>query len=180
VADEDTRVDPPLAGSEAEVLVGFLEFHRATLERKVDGLDSAQLAQRHEPSSMTLGGMLKHLAYVEDWWFNQVFAGNPTHEPWSSVDWRADADWDWHSAAEQSSAELRALWEAEVAVSRRITEEALSAPTSLDTLSARESRGAPGTHFNLRWILVHMIEEYSRHNGHADLIRESIDGLVGE
>ena len=162
------------------MLVGFLEYHRETLARKVAGLDAAQLDQRLEPSSMTLGGMLKHLAYVEDWWFNQVFAGNDTHEPWSSVDWRADRDWDWHSASGEEPATLCELWEAEVAVSRRITEEALSTPTSLDTLSARESHGTPGTHFNLRWILVHMIEEYSRHNGHADLIRESIDGVVGE
>jgi uncharacterized damage-inducible protein DinB len=179
VAD-DLRTDPPLAGSEADVLVGFLEYHRATLERKVEGLDAEQLAQRLEPSSMTLGGMLKHLAYVEDWWFNQVFAGGKTHEPWSTVDWRADPDWDWHSAAAHSPEELGELWESEVATSRRLTEAALAGPDGLDALSVLASHQEPGRHFNLRWILVHMVEEYSRHNGHADLIRESIDGSVGE
>jgi uncharacterized damage-inducible protein DinB len=180
MTDEDTRVEPPFAGAEGELLVGFLDYHRATLLRKTAGLDAGQLAQRLEPSAMTLGGMLKHLAYVEDWWFNQVFAGNPTHEPWSSVDWKADADWEWHTAAEQAPEELVALWEAEVAVSRQVTEEALARPEGLDSLSVRTSHRRPGVHFNLRWVLVHMIEEYARHNGHADLLRESIDGVVGD
>jgi uncharacterized damage-inducible protein DinB len=176
----DTRVTPPFEGSEAEVLVGFLEWYRLTLFRKVEGLDSDALAQRLGPSTMTLGGMLKHLAYVEDWWFNQVFAGNQTHEPWSSVDWDADEDWDWHTAGEHTPEELHAMLETEIAASRRVVDAALDRPEGLEAQSVRTSHRRPELHFNLRWILVHMIEEYARHCGHADLIRESIDGSVGQ
>ena len=147
---------------------------------KTEGLDAEQLDQRLEPSTMTLGGMLKHMAYVEDWWFNQVFAGNPEPEPWASVDWKADDDWEWHSAAEDSPEQLRALFDETIAVSDRILNEALAAAEGLDASSQLPSRRLPDSKFNLRWILVHMIEEYARHNGHADLIRESIDGQVGE
>ncbi len=129
---------------------------------------------------MTLGGMLKHLAYVEDWWFNQVFAGNPEQGVWAAADWESDEDWDWHSADEDTPEELRALLEESIAVSDQILAEALAAPAGLDADSQRASHRLPDVRFNLRWILVHMIEEYARHNGHADLIRESIDGQVGE
>ena len=103
------RKPVPLTGTETEILVAFLDHHRDTLRMKTDGLDAAQLAQRLEPSTMTLGGMVKHLACVEDWWFNQVFAGNPEPEPWASVDWEADGDWDWHSAADDTPEELRVI-----------------------------------------------------------------------
>jgi uncharacterized damage-inducible protein DinB len=150
------------------------------LRIKADGLDAEQLDQRLEPSTMTLGGMLKHLAYVEDWWFNQVFAGNPEPEPWASVDWKADPDWDWHSAADDTPEQLRAILEDAIATSDRILDEALASLDGLDALGQLASRHDPGQHFNMRWIVVHMIEEYARHNGHADLIRESIDGQVGQ
>jgi hypothetical protein len=120
------------------------------------------------------------MAYVEDWWFNQVFAGNPEPEPWASVDWKADEDWDWHSAADDTPEQLRAILEDAIAASDRITNEALAGPDGLDAAGQMPSRRDPGQHFNLRWIVVHMIEEYARHNGHADLIRESIDGQVGQ
>lgn len=175
-----TRTDPPLAGSEAETLLGFLDYHRETLRLKTEGLDAAQLDQRLPPSTITLGGLLKHLAYVEDWWFNQVYADNPAPEPWASVDWRADGDWEWHSAAQDTPAQLRDLYDEAVTVSDRIVHEALAHPGAMESLSRRTFRNDPTRHHNLRWILVHMIEEYSRHNGHADLIRESIDGQVGE
>jgi len=171
------RTDPPHSGAEAEILLGFLAFHRDTLRLKTEGLDAAGLDQRLAPSSMTLGGMLKHLAYVEDWWFNQVFAGQPAPEPWASADWAADADWDWHSAGKDSPEELRRILDHTIAVSQRIVADAVTRPGGLDALASRETRGDP---FDLRWIVVHMIEEYARHNGHADLIRESIDGVVGE
>ena len=173
------RTDPPLAGGEAETLVSFLDYHRDTLRLKTDGLDAAQLDQRLAPSSMTLGGMLKHLAYVEDWWVNQVFAHQPVPEPWASVDWSADGDWDWHSAVEDTPEELRALFDASVATSRRITAEALRSPEGLDTPASRPTRD-PDRRPTLRWVVVHLLEEYARHNGHADLLRESIDGQVGD
>jgi uncharacterized damage-inducible protein DinB len=174
------RTDPPLVGTEAEILVGFLNFHRDTLRMKADGLEAEQLATRLAPSTMTLGGMLKHLAYVEDWWFNQVLAANPPTRVWADVDWSSDADWDWNSAAQDSPEELRSLFDEAVATSDCILEEALGSPGGLETVSKRRSSRDPERVYSLRWILVHMIEEYARHNGHADLIRESIDGQVGE
>jgi Protein of unknown function (DUF664) len=172
--------DPPHAASETETLMAFLDYHRDILRLKTEGLDAAQLDQRLQPSTMTLGGMLKHLAYVEDWWVNQVYADNPEPEPWASVDWRADGDWDWHSAADDSPEDLRRLYDDTVAVSDRIVHEAFAHPNALESFSRREFRRDPTRRHNLRWILIHLIEEYARHNGHADLIRESIDGQMGD
>jgi uncharacterized damage-inducible protein DinB len=174
------RTEPANAASEAETLLAFLDYHRDTLRMKTEGLDAAQLDQRLAPSALTLGGLLKHLAYVEDWWFNQVYADNPAPEPWASVDWQADGDWEYHSAAQDSPEELRDLFDDTVATSDRIVHEALAHPGAMESLSRRTFRSDPTRHHNLRWILVHMVEEYARHNGHADLIRESIDGSVGE
>ena len=130
---------------------------------------------------MTLGGMLKHMAFVEDWWFNQVFAGEPMRaSPSASVDWDADEDWEWHTRRRgHPGRAARAARGRGRELPRRSSREALDRPEGLDALSATASHRLPDTHFNLRWILVHMIEEYARHNGHADLIRESVDGVVG-
>jgi len=136
--------------------------------------------QRLAPSTMTLGGLLKHLAYVEDWWFNQVYADNQPPEPWASVDWQADGDWEWHSAAQDTPEQLRSLYDEMVATSDRVLHEALAHPGALESLSRRTFRSDASRHFNLRWILVHLIEEYARHNGHADLLRERADGRTGE
>ena len=174
------RTDPPYFGTEAEITIGFLDYHRDTLRLKTEGLGDEQLRQRLEPSSMTLGGLMKHMAYVEDWWFNQVYAGNPEPEPWASVDWEADNDWDWHSADQDSAEQLRTLLDESIAVSDEILAAALDADGGLDSLSHLSSRRDPSRKFQLRWILAHMLEEYARHNGHADLIRESVDGSVGE
>ncbi|GCD91286.1 mini-circle protein [Nocardioides sp. LS1] len=168
------RTDPPLAADEATTLRAFLDFQRDTLRMKTEGLTGEQLNQTLAPSEMTLGGMLKHLALVEHWWFACIFLGQEYAEPWASIDWEDDADWDWHSASEDSPEELRALLDREVATSDAIVDQV----SDLGTLSTRKSR--TGETFSLRWILVHMIEEYSRHNGHADLLRESIDGSTGE
>jgi uncharacterized damage-inducible protein DinB len=168
------RVDPGYAGDERATLLGFLDYHRDTLRLKLDGLSGEQLNTPLAPSDMTLGGMMKHLAFVEHWWFHCVLLGQEYAEPWASIDWKADADWDWHSAADDTPEQLRALFDEEVAKSVAIV-----SGTSLDQLSERPSRRT-GEKFSLRWILVHMIEEYARHNGHADLIRESIDGVTGE
>jgi uncharacterized damage-inducible protein DinB len=126
---------------------------------------------------MSLGGMLKHLALVEDHWFSRRLHGRDASPPWNAVDWGTDPDWEWHTAAEDSPEQLRALWEDAVARSRSLVADAL-ADASLDVL-ARRSR-QDGRTPSLRWILLHMIEEYARHNGHADLLRESVDGLTGE
>jgi uncharacterized damage-inducible protein DinB len=172
------RVDPPLAVPEADTLLTFLDYHRDTLRMKIDGLSQEQLAQTLPPSTMTLGGLVKHLALVEDNWFSVVLLGNEDDEPWLGVDWEADRDWEWHTAKDDSPEELRALFDRTVDASNRIVRQVL-AEDGLDRLSVKEDRREKQP-FSLRWIIVHMIEEYARHNGHADLIRESIDGVTGE
>lgn len=174
---DQTWPEPPPAGTETDTLLGSLERQRATFAWKCGGLDAASMNARLGPSSMTLGGLLKHLALVEDHTFSTKFLGKSPGEPWESADWEADPDWDWHSAADQTPEELMTLWQAAVARSRATVAEAL-AGQGLDQ-SGRitfESGGSP----SLRRLLVDLIEEYARHVGHADLIRESIDGLVGE
>ena len=171
------RVDPPLVAGEAEMLLAWLDHHRATLRSKAAGLSADQLSAAHPPSTLTLGGLLKHLALVEDHWFSVVLMGEEPVEPWRSADWEADGDWEFHSAFEDSPEELRRLFDDACAASDRILERVL-AEDGLDRLSVKESRHHGGR-FSLRWIVVHMIEEYARHNGHADLIRESVDGTTG-
>lgn len=175
--DEQGRPEPPLVSDETATLLGFLDFQRATLGWKCAGLDAGGLRAKVGVSSMTLGGMLKHLAYVEDDWFSRWLHGRDKAPPWDSVDWRADPDWDWHSAAEDTPAQLLTLWHDAVTRSRALVTEAL-ADDGLERLSIRTWPGGEAP--SLRWILCHMIEEYARHNGHADLLRESVDGLTGE
>ena len=175
--DEQGRPEPPLAADETATLLGFLEYQRATLAWKCAGLDAAGLRATVGASSMTLGGLLKHLALVEDYWFSRSLLGRDRQPPWDTVDWKADPDWDWHSAAEDAPEQLFALWQDAVARSHSLVAEAL-ADGGLERLARRT--WPDGRAPSLRWILVHMIEEYARHNGHADLIRESVDGLTGE
>ena len=175
--DEQGRPEPPLAADETATLLGFLDYQRATLAWKCAGLDAAGLAATVAASSMTLGGMLKHLAYVEDLWCSRWLHGRDPEPPWDTVDWQADPDWDWHSAAEDSPEQLHALWQDAVAGSLTLVAGAL-ADGGLKRLARRTWAGGEAP--SLRWILVHLIEEYARHNGHADLIRESVDGLTGE
>lgn len=172
------RTDPPTTGDEAGILLGFVDFHRRTLLIKTDGLDAAQLNTRLGPSTMTLGGLLHHLAYVEDVWFSMVLHGNPPAETWTDVDWDADPDWEWTTAAALSPDELRDRFVRTAARSDELIADVLRT-RGLDAVAARRDR-ATGDEISLRWILVHLIEEYARHNGHADLLRESIDGLTGE
>ncbi|MGI5267784.1 DinB family protein [Nonomuraea sp. CA-218870] len=175
--DDQGRPEPPLDGDETSTLLGFLEFLRATFAWKCSGLDAAALNTTVAASSMTLGGMIKHLAYVEDHWFSVCLHGQSQQPPWDTVDWKADSDWDWHSAADDTPEQLRQLWEDTVARSRTLVDKALAHGDAGQLALGRGPGGAPTT---LRWILCHMIEEYARHNGHADLIRESVDGLTGE
>jgi uncharacterized damage-inducible protein DinB len=128
-------------------------------------------------STMTLGGMLKHLAYYEDHWFSHRMCGNQRQPIWKNEYWDADPDWEWNTAAQDSLEELHTLWQTAVASSRELLSETL-ADGGLD----QPARGSlpDGRTASARWIVVHMIEEYARHNGHADLLLESIDGTVGE
>ncbi len=176
--DEHGRPEAPLASDETTSVLGFLEFQRATLEWKCSGVDADGLAATVGASSMTLGGLLKHMAYVEDYWFSQRLHDRDKSPPWNTVDWAADPDWEWRTAAEDTPEELVALWRGAVEHSRALTDRALAGADGLDQLARRTwpDGGAP----SLRWILLHMIEEYARHNGHADLLRESVDGQTGE
>jgi uncharacterized damage-inducible protein DinB len=171
------RIDPDPDGDELTSLSQFLDFHRATLVDKVSSLSTEQLARRAVPSSaITLGGMLKHLALVEDDWFQVKFLGRPEVEPWASAPFDVDPDWDWHSAVNDTPEDLLRLYDAACARSRAVVAEVGG---DLDMLSVVTDPRSGGR-ISLRWILLHMIEETARHNGHVDLIREAIDGSVGE
>jgi len=171
------RPEPPLAADEAQTLLGYLDYQRATLAWKCAGLDAAGLNTTTAASSMTLGGLLKHMAVVEDGWFSESLHGNKPSPPWDAVDWKADYDWEWHTAGDDSPEQLRALWQESVDRSRELTAAAL-AEGGLDQLAKRTF--SDGRSPSLLWILCHMIEEYARHNGHADLLREVVDGETGE
>lgn len=172
--DEHGRPEPPLAGGEVETLLAFLDHQRATLAWKCDGLDDEQLRTRLHPTAMTLAGLLKHLARVEDNWFSEVVGEAEPLQPWAALPWAAE----WEDCLADSGQELRQLWDQRVEASRRVVADRLAAgPAALDaTHPAWGGQGRP----SLRWVLVHMVEEYARHNGHADLLRQSIDGQTGE
>lgn len=166
------RPEPALVGTELEALTGFLDFLRATVFTKTDGLSDEQLRATLPTSSMTLAGMLRHLAFVEDYWMGWVWSGEE-NEPWAGVDWAADGDWDWNSAVSADGDSLREELRRAQDASRAKTPAGLD----LDELAAKELRSGP---VNRRYILVHLIEEYARHCGHADVLAEAIDGRTGE
>jgi hypothetical protein len=170
-----SRVYPPAVADEATMLRSFLDYFRATILRQAEGLTDEQLATPLPPTSMTLGGIVKHLAWVENWWWVQILEGGPELE-WVGDGFRGDPDWEWHSAKDDSWDVLVARHRAVVAVADSTLDRALATPEGLDTLSKRPRRD--GSIASVRWILVHLIEEYARHAGHADLLRESIDGAT--
>ncbi len=174
---EEIMKEPPVAGSEVDTLLGSLERQRRYIAWKCGNLDAAGLRATLGPSAITLGGLLKHLALVEADWFIWKLWGRDPGSPWNAVDWDADRDWEWHSAAGDSPEELHALWSDAVARSRAAVAEAL-ANGGLDRLAA--FTWPDGRTPSLRRMIVDIIEEYARHMGHADLIRESVDGLTGE
>lgn len=167
------RWEPALGADERTMLTGFLDYHRATVVWKVSGISAAQMAATIPSSSLTIAGLLKHLALVEDSWFTERFAGQGEGQ-WAGIDWEADPDWEFRTALDDTPADLLTLYAASCARSRAV----IDAAVSLDQLSVIPDRTGP--HFSLRWILLHMIEETARHNGHLDLLRESIDGETGE
>jgi uncharacterized damage-inducible protein DinB len=168
------RTDPDPAGSEFDLLVEYLDYQRETVLSKTEGLTHAQLIFKHPPSALTLAGLLHHLALVEEGWMEQRFSGLAVREPWVGVDWDADPDWEFRTAESIEPADLRARYSEACERSRQVA----AAARSADQLSAKPLRD--GRHFSLRWVLLHLIEETARHAGHADLIREAIDGSVGE
>jgi uncharacterized damage-inducible protein DinB len=169
------RHEPAVDLGETEMLNAFLDYHRATLVLKASELTKAQLAQTTPPSSLNLAALLKHLALVEDSWFTERFAGQPMPPPFDTVDWDADRDWEMHTAVDDEPEWLLQRYAEACERSRAV----VAAAPSLDERAKAGSTQA-GEPFTLRWILCHMIEETARHNGHADFLRESIDGLTGE
>lgn len=167
----DRPVPPPLA-DERSTLEGWLEFHRATLVVKCIGLDDRQVRLASvEPSSLTLLGLVQHMAVVERNWFQQIFAGKEVRKIYEEG--MGDG---FTLVTRRGMDEASAVWRAEVATSRE-----LIAGASLDDVGEVPQPEASiiGERVSLRWILQHMIEEYARHNGHADLLRERIDGVTG-
>jgi hypothetical protein len=175
--DVAVRSEAGLRADEVTALRGFLDYHRDTFRWKCSGLTQAQLAQTHPPSTMTLGGMMKHLALNEVGWFGSTLSGAAYPPPFDGVDWDADPDWEWRTAADDSPEQLRELYDDCV----RRADEGIGAALARGGLDMESvGRSSADGVFSLRWILLHMIEEYARHNGQADLIRESIDGATGE
>ena len=172
------RSNPTYANDEVGMLRSFLDHYRATIRLQASGLSDAQLDQPLPPSDLTLGGMLKHLAYVEDWWFSYHLANREPSPPWDTAPWDDDEDWDWHSASGATHAELDALLAAAIARSDACLDAALAADPDLGRHVARPRDPARGETATIRWVLVHMVEEYARHAGHADLIRQSLDGAT--
>lgn len=172
--DPDTRTPlPALAhvGSERQLLVEFLDYFRTVFVRKVEDLDDAQARVRVPPSDLDLLGMTRHLADVERWWFRAVMVAEVDDGNYES---ETDPDLDWHHTPGDTLADALAIWHREVARARAIVAE----HPDLDELVARPSptRGD----ISLRWIVIHMIEEYARHCGHADFLREAVDGVTGD
>ncbi|MEO8908424.1 MAG: DinB family protein [Microbacteriaceae bacterium] len=167
------RIDPNPLADERTSLLEYLNYQRATILMKTAGLSREQLCRQHAPSELTLAGLLKHLWLVEDSWITDRFLGQPEPEPWINAPFDDDRDWEMHSAVEDDPDWLRTSY-ANVCAKN----DALIAGHSLDDLAARKLRN--GDDWTLRWLLLHLIEETARHAGHADLIREAIDGAVGE
>jgi len=167
----------PLAGTESEHLVGALDRLRTTFRWKSGHLDAAGLQTRIGASSLTLGGLLKHLAAVEDYIFTTKLSGEPIGAPWDATGWDGTNDWEFTSAADDTPEQLYALWDGAVERSRARLDAAL-ADGGLD--QPVHVSGPDGRHASLRRLICDLIEEYGRHTGHADLLREAVDGLVGE
>jgi uncharacterized damage-inducible protein DinB len=169
--DADPREGGPSLGDERATLLEFLRTQRLTLQLKCEGLDAEQLARRSvEPSTMSLLGLLRHMAEVERGWFRRRFAGQDVPKRYQS-DAEPDGDFDGAVGDPAVVAEAWAAWRDEVAFAEQFARD-----TDLDFVG-KDGRGNP---VSLRELLVHMIEEYARHNGHADLLRERIDGRVGQ
>ena len=168
--------EPPLAGTEVEALIGSLDRMRGYLLWKCGGLDAAGIRATLGPSTITLGGLLKHLAVVEAITFSFKMHGRAPFAPFDTADWD-DEGWHWRVEEDDTPESLETLFKESVAKGQALVAEAiahggLGRPT--------EAANDEGEHANVRRMVLDMIEEYGRHVGHADLIRESVDGLVGE
>lgn len=163
------RLDPPKLGDEKATLLGYLDWHRATLLTKVEGLTDEQAKWSPVPSGTSLFGLVAHLAMVERWWFTAVMAdADEVDFPWTDD----DPDADWRGPEGATLADVVRLYEEECERSRAVTAD-VDLDAVMSTRRARHTR-------NAREIVVHMVEETARHNGHADILRELLDGVTGE
>ena len=163
----EERPWPVRSGDEKTILTSYLDWYRETLLLKVDGLSDSDMKRRLVPSETSLFGIVHHLAYVERSWFQDVFAGRTVEYPWTDD----DPDAEWHVEGTISSEDAVALYKSECEINQQIVADA-----SLDDLAKRPQY----LDMPLRRIVVHMIEETARHVGHADILRELIDGTTGE
>jgi hypothetical protein len=176
VVPDSPFVDPPFdpdvapyAGDEPAVVNWLLDYQRYVLLRKVDGITEDQARLTTAASDLTLLGLVRHLAGVEQYWLGQVFLGLSETLPWDDPD---DRDRDFHPLEGDTLADALPLLRAEMTRARQI-----ASTVSFDSLSVAQRENQ---HVSLRWILVHLVEEYARHCGHADLLREAIDGVTGD
>jgi hypothetical protein len=176
MSDEQPPWEPPLAGSDADQILGSIERMRATFRWKADGLDAAGLAHRIGSSHLTLGSLLKHLAMAEDHYFTNLFAGQGYPDVWRELGHDGTADWEFRTAGDDSPEVLYDLYDGSVERSRTAIAEVLAR----GGMDQRIDVGHPEWQPSLRAVLCGLIEEYARHCGHADLIREDLDGRVGE
>jgi uncharacterized damage-inducible protein DinB len=163
------RTEPPLEAGEREMLTAWLEYHRATLAWKCEGLTDDRLRERAvPPSTLSLLGLVRHMAEVERSWFQRVLGGEDAPFRFFT---ETNLDGEFDDVDTADVGEAFAAWRGDCEQARQL----VAATASLDVTGERR-----GERFSLRWILIHMIEEYARHNGHADLLRQRIDGAVGE
>lgn len=170
-----TELPPDLRDrGERETLEAMLAYYRAVLIRKAEGLDPEQLQTTLGPSPLSIGGLVLHTALAEDIWFHARLAGRGPIEPWASWEYGLDPGRVFVHAAGMTADEVTGHLRGAIARSEAV----LAEVTDLDQMLIHPS--SEGHMANVRWVLVHMIEEYARHCGHADLIRESIDGRTGD
>lgn len=170
--EDDPRTDVPCQADERPMLVGFLRWQRETLALKCGGLEAADLARRSvEPSTMSLLGLLRHMVEVERGWFRRTMAGQDA-PPHFYSDTNRDGDFDGAVPDADVIAQALSVWHTEIAFAERSVSEA----PDLDVTGISRWQGA----VSLRWVLMHMVEEYARHNSHADLLRQRIDGAAGQ
>ena len=177
--DEVGRIEPPTFGDEAATLLGYLDYQRCILAWKCRGLDAAGMRATTAASTMTLGGLLMHMAYVEDHWSARVLWDHGKHSqpPWDTVDWQADIDWEWNQSHAQMPEDIIATWRTSADRSDQLYRRAVA---EFGLGGAAREVWPDGDAPSVRWILAHLVEEYARHIGHADLLREAVDGAVGE
>jgi hypothetical protein len=168
--------EPPFDGDETGAVFGALDRQRTTFRWKCADLDARALAATTAASTLTLGGLLKHLALIEDYYVQVKILGGPLPSAWDAADWDTDG-WEFASAAQDSPEDLYALWDSAVARSRAAVEEI----ERRGGLGAAAAQTLPdGGAVNVRRMVLDLIEEYGRHTGHADILREAVDGRTGE